>query len=198
MPPATSLHKTSGTYTHRLSPTQITWQSLAPAFPPTHSPSSSRPAFHRTKHPQRRPPPVPALAMAYHGSSTRVASPHGPQAVFIGFGGTTTTSVPALHVLTAHLNPALALKWACSAAPVAFAIPAGIKPRSMLLPYSDATLIGVVLEGKDSAALKEGAKAVVGAVKDAAVGKVGKEEVTRAVAMAKFQLAVGIDAGRGA
>ena len=44
---------------------------------------------------------------------------------------------------------------------------------------------------------KEGAKAVVGAVKDAAVGKVGKEEVTRAVAMAKFQLAAGIEAREG-
>ena len=95
------------------------------------------------------------------------------------------------------LNPAPALKWAGSAAPVASAIPAGINARSVLLPYSDATLIGVVLEGKDSAALKEGAKAVVGAIKDAAAGKVGKEELTRAVTRAKFQLAAGIEAREG-
>jgi len=67
----------------------------------------------------------------------------------------------------------------------------------VLLPYSDATLIGVVLEGKDSAALKEGAKAVVGAFKDASAGKVGKEELARAVARAKFQLAAGIEGREG-
>ena len=140
---------------------------------------------------------VPAPATAYHGSTTRVASTDGPQAVFIGFGSTESASVPALHALAAHLNPEPALKWGGSAASVASAIPAGIKARSVLLPYSDATLIGVVLEGKDAAALKEGAKAVVGAFKDAASGKVGKEELARAVARAKFQLAAGLEAREG-
>ena len=58
MPPATSLQKTSGTYTRRPSATQITWRFSAPAFPRSRSPSSSRQHFHRTKHPQRRPPPL--------------------------------------------------------------------------------------------------------------------------------------------
>jgi len=53
------------------------------------------------------------------------------------------------------------------------------------------------LEGKDAAALKEGAKAVVGAFKDAAAGKVSKEELARTVARAKFQLAAGIEAREG-
>jgi len=48
----------------------------------------------------------------------------------------------------------------------------------MLVPYSDAMLIGVMLEGNDGAALKEGAKAVVGAFKDATGSKVSKEELT--------------------
>jgi ubiquinol-cytochrome c reductase core subunit 2 len=143
------------------------------------------------------PSAVPAPASAYHGSTTRVASAHGPQVVFIGFGSTASASVPALHALAAHLNPAPALKWAGSSAPVASAIPAGINARSVLLPYSDATLIGVLLEGKDAAALKEGAKAVVSAFKDAAAGKVGKEELARAVARAKFQLAAGVEAREG-
>jgi ubiquinol-cytochrome c reductase core subunit 2 len=143
------------------------------------------------------PSAVPAPASAYHGSTTRIASAHGPQAVFIGFGTTVPGSVPALHALAAHLNPAPALKWAGSSAPVASGIPAGVNARSVLLPYSDATLIGVLLEGKDGAALKEGAKAVVGAFKDAAAGKVGKEELARAVARAKFQLAAGIERREG-
>jgi ubiquinol-cytochrome c reductase core subunit 2 len=139
----------------------------------------------------------PAPATAYHGGAARVVSAHGPQAIFVGFGSTASASVPALHTLAAHLNPTPALKWAGSSAPVASAIPAGIHARSVLLPYSDATLIGVVLEGKDGAALKEGAKAVVGAFKKAAEGKFGKEELARAVARAKFQLAAGVEAREG-
>jgi len=53
------------------------------------------------------------------------------------------------------------------------------------------------LEGKDGAALKEGAKAVVGAFKDTAAGKVGKEELARAVARARFRLAAGVEAREG-
>jgi len=41
----------------------------------------------------------------------------------------------------------------------------------MLPPYSDATLIGVMLKGNGGAALKEGAKAVVGTFKDTAGGQ---------------------------
>lgn len=141
--------------------------------------------------------PAPPTTTTYHGGATRVASAHGPQAIFVGFGSTASASVPALHALAAHLNPASALKWACSAAPLASAIPAGVRAHSVLLPYSDATLIGVVLEGSDGSALKEGAKAVVGAFKDAAGGKVGKEELARAVARAKFQLASGVEGRDG-
>ncbi|KAH9985913.1 Metalloenzyme, LuxS/M16 peptidase-like protein [Russula vinacea] len=127
------------------------------------SPSSSRLPFQRTRHLQRRPSPL------------RPPHPHDGT-VFVGFGSTASASVPTLHALAAHLNPEPALKWAASSAPVA-----------VLLPYSDATLIGVV----------EGAKAVVGAFKDAAGGRVGKEELARAVARAKFQLAAGVEAREG-
>lgn len=145
--------------------------------------------------------PVPEThatpATAYHGGATRIASAHGPQAVFVGFGSTASASLPALHALAAHLNPAPALKWATSAAPLASAIPTGVSAHSVLLPYSDAALIGVVLEGTDAGALKEGAKAVVAAFKDAAAGKVGKEELARATARAKFQLAAGVEGREG-
>jgi len=143
-------------------------------------------------------PTAPALpATEYHGGAARIASVHGPQTIFVGFGSTASASVPALHALAAHLNPAPALKWASSAAPLASAIPAGVHAHSVLLPYSDATLVGVVLQGKDGAALREGARAVVGAFKGAAGGKVGKEELARAVARAKFQLATGVEGREG-
>ena len=155
-------------------------------------------AFSSYKAPTTPVPATPAAsATKYHGGAARVASAHGPQAIFVGFGSTASASVPALHALAAHLNPASALKWASCAAPLASAIPAGVRAHSVLLPYSDATLIGVMLEGTDGAALKEGAKAVVGAFKDAAGGKVGKEELARAVARAKFQLASGLEGRDG-
>jgi hypothetical protein len=56
IPPVTSLQRTSGSYTHGLSATQTALRSLAPAFPPNRSPSSSRPPFQHTRHLQRRPP----------------------------------------------------------------------------------------------------------------------------------------------
>ena len=170
--------------------TGISTESLAKLFDnafSAHKKASTTPV------PETRAPP----ATAYHGGATRVASAHGPQAVFVGFGSTTSASVPALHALAAHLNPVPALKWATSAAPLASAIPAGVSAYSVLLPYSDATLIGVVLEGADAGALKEGAKAVVGTFKDAAAGKVGKEELARATARAKFQLAAGVEGREG-
>ena len=86
-------------------------------------------------------------------------------------------SAPTLHAPRAHLNPASVLKWAYCASPLRSAIPVGVRAHSVLVPYSDAALIGVMLEGNDGAALKEGAKAVVGAFKDATGSKVGKEEL---------------------
>lgn len=150
--------------------------------------------------------PVPtapsATATKYHGGVARVAAAHGsPQTIFIGFGSTASASVPALHALAAHLNPASSLKWASGGTPLASAIPAGVRARSVLLPYSDATLLGVVLEGggndDNGAALKRGAEAVVGAFKDVAAGKVGQEALARAVAGAKFRLASGVEGREG-
>ena len=92
------------------------------------------------------------------------------------------------YTLVAHLNPASALKWASSAAPFTSAVPAGVCTHSVLVPYSDSAFIGVLLEGSDGAALKEGAKTVVGVFKDAVGGGVGKEELARAVARAKSSL----------
>jgi hypothetical protein len=52
-------------------------------------------------------------------------------------------------------------------------IPAGINVRSVLPPYSDVMLIGVMLKGKDGAALKEHAKAVVGTDEYSSSGDAG-------------------------
>ena len=97
-----------------------------------------------------------APATKYHGGAARVASVHSPQAIFIGFGSTASASVPTPHALVAHLNLASTLEWASCACPLASAIPVGVCAHSVLLPYSNMTLIGIVLEGSDGATLKEG------------------------------------------
>jgi len=149
--------------------TGISTESLAKLFERT---------FSSYKAPATRIPTMPtAPAMKYHGGAARVASAHSPQAIFVSFGSTTSASVPAPHALAAHLNPASTLEWASCACLLASAIPVGVRAHSVLLPYSDATLISVIPKRNDGTALKEGAKAVVGAFKDTAGGKVGEEEL---------------------
>jgi hypothetical protein len=52
---------------------------------------------HKTSAATSTPSAIPVPTMAYHGSTTHVASAHGPQAVFIGFGSTSSTSVTRAH-----------------------------------------------------------------------------------------------------
>ena len=149
--------------------TGISTESLAKLFERT---------FSSYKAPATRIPTTPtAPATKYHGGAARIASAHSPQAIFVSFGSTASASVPALHALAAHLNPALTLEWASCACPLASAILVGVCAHSMLLPYLDTTLIGVIPKRNNGTALKEGAKAVVSAFKDTAGGKVGKEEL---------------------
>jgi len=90
--------------------TGISIESLAKLFKSTFS----------YKAPVTRIPTTPAApAMKYHGGAARVASMHGPQTIFVSFSSTASASVPAWHVLAAHLNPASALKWASCASPLA-------------------------------------------------------------------------------
>ena len=140
--------------------------------------------------------PIAAVKSAYHGGATRVASAHGPQTLFVGFG-LSTAATPALHALSSHLSPAPALKWATGTSPLAIALPAGVRARTVLLPYSDAALFGVLFEGADASAVAQGAKAAVEVLKNAAGKTLEKEEVARSVARARFEIAGGVEARDG-
>jgi len=149
--------------------TGISTESLAKLFKRT---------FSSYKAPATCIPTTPTAPVTkYHGGAARVASMHGPQAIFVGFGSTASASVPTLHTLAAHLNPASTLEWASCACPLVSAIPVGVHAHSVLLPYSDMTLIGVIPKRNDSTVLKEGTKAVIGVFKDTAGGKVGEDEL---------------------
>ncbi|EIM87614.1 LuxS/MPP-like metallohydrolase [Stereum hirsutum FP-91666 SS1] len=137
-----------------------------------------------------------ASKSSYYGGSTRVTAGHGPQTVFIGFGTSGTASLPALYALNAHISPAPSVKWTTGTSTLSASIPAGVHASTVILPYSDATLFGVLLEGYDAKAVSAASKAAVDAFKSTA-SKVSAEDATKAVAKAKFTIAGGVEKREG-
>lgn len=128
--------------------------------------------------------PIAAAPSKYFGGSTRIDSHEGPQTIFIGFG--TTTPSPVLSVLSAHVSPTPSLKW-----PSAPRTSATV--TSVLLPYSDATLTGVLVQGADAKSVAEAAKAVVEKLKK----PLSADELKIAVARAKFGAAAALEGREG-
>lgn len=133
-------------------------------------------------------------ASKYFGGENRIAG-HGLQTAFIGFG---TTGAPSAETaaLAAYLSAEPSVKWSKGLSPIAAALPQGASAQSVYLPYSDASLVGVLVQAPTAAALKEAGKVAVDAVKKAASG-VSAEEVAAAVAKAKFAAASAADARAG-
>ena len=131
---------------------------------------------------------------SYFGGETRIDAHHGPQTVFVGFG-TAGAPAPELAVLASHLDPTPSVKWSQGTSPIAPSIPAGTSVRSVLLPYSDASLFGLLVQGQTTADVKSAAKAAVDALKTA--GSLKGEELQKAVAKAKFAAASAYDVRDG-
>jgi ubiquinol-cytochrome c reductase core subunit 2 len=126
----------------------------------------------------------------YHGGETRVAfsehNGHGPHTVFIGFG-VPGQSRAELAVLATHLSPASSVKWSAGTSPLSTTLPAGTSVQAVLLPYSDATLFGLLVHGKTPEGVTEAGKAAVKAFKGAASSNgIKAEDLKKAVAKAKF------------
>jgi len=136
-------------------------------------------------------------ASSYFGGETRLEAHGVPQTVFIGFGA---TGAPAaeLAAFSAHLSPQPSIKWSQGLSPIAVSIPEGTTVQSVYLPYSDATLFGLLVQGTTAAGVTEARKAAVKALKSAAAtGGVKGEELKKAVAKAKFAAASAIDGRDG-
>ncbi|CAL1698504.1 unnamed protein product [Somion occarium] len=133
-------------------------------------------------------------ASTYFGGETRVDSHHGPQTVFIGFGKTGAFS-PELAVLSSHLSPQPSLKWSKGLSPIVAEIPETASVQTVLLPYSDASLFGLLVQGQTTEDVKAAGKAAVAALKEA--GNVKGEELKRAIAKAKFAIASSAEGRNG-
>ncbi|KAF5347252.1 hypothetical protein D9756_009906 [Leucocoprinus leucothites] len=137
-----------------------------------------------------------APASKYFGGETRIESHEGPQTVFIGFGTTDSSTSAELATLTAHLSTTPLVKWAKGLSPLAQAVPEGTAVQSVYLPYSDASLFGVVVSSKTTEGAKEAGKAVVETLKKAAKG-LTEQELKSVVAKAKFGAASEVESREG-
>ncbi|PPQ85756.1 hypothetical protein CVT25_003074 [Psilocybe cyanescens] len=133
-------------------------------------------------------------ASKYFGGETRLESHGGPQTVFIGFG---TTGAPSaeLAALSAHLSTTPSVKWSQGLSPIA-SLPKGTSVQPVYLPYSDATLFGLLVQGTTTAGVKEAGQAAVAALKAAAKG-IKAEELKSAISKAKFAAASAVDTREG-
>lgn len=130
----------------------------------------------------------------YFGGETRIEAHGALETVFVGFGATGSAS-PDLAALAAHLDPTPSLKWSQGLSPIASSIPTGTSVKAVYLPYSDATLVGFLVQGRNTDDIKMAGKAAVEALK--AAGKVEGDELRKAVAKAKFAAASSIDGRDG-
>ena len=86
------------------------------------------------------------------------------------------------------------MKWSEGTSPIT-GIPTGASVQSVHLPYSDATLFGLLVQGETAEDVKAAGKAAVAALKS--VSSIKAEDVKKAVAKAKFAAASSIDSRSG-
>jgi ubiquinol-cytochrome c reductase core subunit 2 len=137
---------------------------------------------------------VSTPASKYFGGETRLTGHGGPQTVFIGFG-TTDTGSADLAALAAYLSPSPSVKWSKGLSPLS-SLPEGTSVQTVYLPYSDATLFGLLVQGSTPASVKEAGKLAVSALKAAAQG-IKEEELKSAISKAKFTVANATDSREG-
>ena len=94
-------------------------------------------------------------------------------------------------MLAAHLDPTPSVKWSKGASPLAAQLPAGASVRSVLLPYSDASLFGLLVQTGSVADVKVITQAAVAALKGAG------EALQRPVTKARFVATAAYDAQGG-
>ena len=136
---------------------------------------------------------VSTPASKYFGGETRLEGHGGPQTVFIGFGSTGAGSAD-LAALAAYLSPLPSVKWSKGLSPLS-SLPEGTSVQTVYLPYSDASLFGLLVQGSTPASVKEAGKLAVSALK-AAHGIKG-EELKSAISKAKFAAANAADSREG-
>ncbi|OLN86215.1 Cytochrome b-c1 complex subunit 2, mitochondrial [Colletotrichum chlorophyti] len=126
-------------------------------------------------------------ATKYYGGEQRTYSPSGNALVIAFPGATNGQASPELAVLAALLGGKSNIKWSPGFSLISKAVgpAAGVSTSTVNLAYSDAGLLTVQLAGSASA-VRNAAQETVKALKSISEGSVSKEDLTKAIAKAKF------------
>lgn len=139
---------------------------------------------------------ITAHKTAYFGGESRVSlESHGPQTIFIGYGAS-SAATPELSVLAAHLSSSPHVKWSEGSASTFSSLPREAKVQTVLLPYSDATLFGLLIQAPTTEAVHAAGKSVVSSLKSAS-SSIKAEDLKKAIAKAKFNAASPLDNRQG-
>ena len=137
---------------------------------------------------------ISAPVSKYFGGETRLTGYGGLETVFIGFGSTGAESAD-LAALASYLSPSPSVKWSKGLSPLS-SMPEGTSVQTIYLPYSDATLFGLLVQGSNPASVREAGKVAVSALKAATKG-IKEEELKSAISKAKFAAANATDSREG-
>ncbi|KAJ7449596.1 Metalloenzyme, LuxS/M16 peptidase-like protein [Mycena latifolia] len=132
--------------------------------------------------------PTTTAASAYFGGETRMESHGTAQTVFIGFGAAGSPA-PELAALAAYLDPNPSVKWSRGSSPMLQAEKTSV--QAVYLPYSDAALVGLLIQSPTAEGVRVAGKAAVAALKG--TSEVKAEVLKSAVAKAKFRMASSVD-----
>lgn len=126
-------------------------------------------------------------ATKYFGGEQRTANPAGNSMVIAFPGSDINGSKPEIAVLASLLGNQPSVKWTAgfSLLSKAAATTPGLSASASSLAYSDAGLLAIQLTGA-AASVRKGAQDTVQALKSVAQGSVSKEDLTKAIANAKF------------
>ena len=127
----------------------------------------------------------------YYGGEERIAHDSG-NTIIIAFPGSGSVTggffKPEISVLTALLGGQTTIKWSSGFSLLSKATEdyPRVQVNTTHHTYSDAGLLCITMTG-DALQMQKAASGVVSAVKRVAAGEVSKEEIKKAVAIAKFQ-----------
>ena len=137
-------------------------------------------------------PKIESHPSRYYGGEERIAHDSG-NAMVIAFPGSSSFTAgdsykPEISVLSALLGGESTVKWSSGFSLLAKAASShpGVKVSTSHAAYSDAGLLHTTLTGSANA-IRNVAIDGVKALKSVAAGKVSKEDVSKAVALAKFE-----------
>lgn len=131
---------------------------------------------------------VKSTPSTYYGGEQRIDYQHGNSVVIAFPGSSASSSSPEVAVLAALLGGDSGIKWSPGFSLISkIAAATGASGSTTNLKYSDTGLLAVQLSGSASA-VRKAAEETAKALRSVAAGSVSKEDLTKAIGKAKFDV----------